>query len=116
MAYNFSFVAALAYDAVWTLAIALDKTARMEEGDITGTDCETMEGGLVDLDEFNYTNAQMGCLIRWNLEQTDFKGVSVSLRIFILHYIICYYFHWLNSLVYGDVAYSWADVHTFVMY
>ena len=42
------------------------------------TNCEGMDGGLVPLDEFNYSNAFMGCVIRYNLQQTNFVGVSVS--------------------------------------
>ena len=42
------------------------------------TNCEGMDGGLVPLDEFNYSNSFMGCVIRYHLLQTDFIGVSVS--------------------------------------
>ena len=42
------------------------------------TDCEGMDGGLVPLNEFNYSNAFMGCVIRYNLQQTDFVGMSVN--------------------------------------
>ena len=42
------------------------------------TDCEGMDGDLVPLNEFNYSNAFMGCVIRYNLQQTDFVGMSVN--------------------------------------
>ena len=42
------------------------------------TNCEGMDGGLVPLNEFNYSNTFMGCIIRYNLQQTDFVGMSVS--------------------------------------
>ena len=42
------------------------------------TDCEGMDGGLVPLNEFNYSNAFMGCVIRYHLQQTDFVGMSVN--------------------------------------
>ena len=42
------------------------------------TNCEGMDGGLVPLNEFNYSNTFMGCVIRYNLQQTDFVGMSVS--------------------------------------
>ena len=42
------------------------------------TNCEGMDGGLVPLNEFNYSNTFMGCVIRYNLHQTDFVGMSVS--------------------------------------
>ena len=52
----------------------------VNNGDISGTGCEDLEGALVDLDQFSYSNAKMGCLIRYSLENTDFRGISVSER------------------------------------
>ena len=72
----------LAYDAVWTLALGLNRTLDMiERGDIDETGCEEkgLEGDIVSLHEFNYTNGLMGCVMRWSLEQTNFKGVSVCI-------------------------------------
>ncbi len=37
----------------------------------------TVPGELVPLENFTYSNEFMGCVIRWNLERTDFVGVSV---------------------------------------
>ena len=68
------------YDSVWALALALNRTMTMVESlNISGTGCESMNGSLVPLHQFDYTNAMMGCLIKWNLQQTDFFGVSVKL-------------------------------------
>lgn len=71
---------ALGFDAVWALAIALNKTTSMvQSGDINETGCEgRVRGELVPLELFNYTNALMGCVIQWNLQNTDFQGTSVS--------------------------------------
>ena len=70
------------YDSMWVLALALNQTMTMVESlDINGTGCESMNGSLVPLHQFNYTNAMMGCLIQWNLQQTNFSGMSVSLWI-----------------------------------
>ena len=83
--YNYSFVASLAYDAVWTLAFALNSTMEMvNAGDISGTGCDRqmLSGELVPLERFNYSNALMGCVMRWNIQQTNFSGVSVSWSIF----------------------------------
>lgn len=61
------------------LPIALNKTlAAVESGDISGTGCDEVPGSLEPLENFNYTNEKMGCLIQWNLQQTNFSGVSVS--------------------------------------
>ena len=66
------------YEAVWILALALNQTMTMVESlDINGTGCESMNGSLVPLHQFDYTNAMMGCLIQWNLQQTDFNGLTV---------------------------------------
>ena len=68
------------YDVMWILAIALNKTlTAVDSGrDINGTGCETVPGSLVPLENFTYSNEKMGCLIQWNIQQTNFSGVSVS--------------------------------------
>ena len=72
--------AALGFDAVWALAIALNKTVAMvQSGNVSETGCEgKTEGDLVPLEQFNYSNGLMGCVIQWNLQNTDFQGTSVS--------------------------------------
>jgi len=71
----------LAYDAVWTLALALNETQEMflRNFNVSEIGCDGLDGGLVPLEQFNYSNGVMGCVIRWNLQQTNFTGVSVSL-------------------------------------
>ncbi len=71
-------MAGLSYDTMWAIALALNRTQGMVySGNISGSGCEGASGELVNLDRFNYSNALMGCLIRWNLEQTNFIGVVV---------------------------------------
>ena len=61
------------------LAQALNNTMSMVENeDIGRTGCSNVTGDLVPLEEFNYTNEKMGCLIQWNLQQTNFSGGTVS--------------------------------------
>ena len=75
---NFTVVDAgyVIFDALWVLAIALNKTMSMvNSGDIEQTNCGNVSGTLVN---FDYKNAKMGCIIRWNLNNTNFSGVSVS--------------------------------------
>ena len=69
-----------AYDAMWALAFALNRTAAMiDSGDINETGCGgKFDGALVSLHLFNYSNALLGCVIKWSLLQTNFIGVSVS--------------------------------------
>ena len=66
------------YDALWALAMALNNTITMvNNSDIDETGCEAMNGSIVPLEDFTYDNALMGCLIQWNLQRTNFFGVSV---------------------------------------
>ncbi|XP_064390850.1 gamma-aminobutyric acid type B receptor subunit 2-like isoform X2 [Halichondria panicea] len=85
--YTYTFFATVAYDALWTFALALNRTNEMIGGLIReeilnmtqcgGTDEETgVKWEVVSLENFTYSNQLMGCIIRWNLERTDFVGVS----------------------------------------
>ncbi|XP_064391124.1 gamma-aminobutyric acid type B receptor subunit 2-like [Halichondria panicea] len=85
--YTYTLFATVAYDALWTLALALNRTNEMvgslEREEILnmtrcgGTDEETgVKWEVVSLENFTYSNQLMGCIIRWNLEKTDFVGVS----------------------------------------
>ena len=66
------------YDVMWTLALALNSTMMMvDDFNINGTGCETLDGSLVPLDHFSYDNSLMACLIQRNLQQTNFSGVLV---------------------------------------
>ena len=67
------------YDVIWVLALALNNTMTMvRNDDISQTGCSNASGSLVPLEEFNYTNEKMGCVIQWNIQQTNFSGGSVS--------------------------------------
>ena len=74
-------ISGVAYDAVWALALGLNRTQEMllSNYNVSEIGCGGQEGGLVPLEQFNYSNGVMGCVMRWNLEQTNFSGVSVSL-------------------------------------
>jgi hypothetical protein len=71
----------LVYDAIWILALALNKTVSMVDtgnSSLVGTGCENATGSLEPLEEFSYDNEKIGCLIQWNLQRTNFSGISVS--------------------------------------
>ena len=75
---NFTVVDAgyVIFDAIWVLALALNNTITMiNSGDIGQTNCENVSRTLVNFETFNYKNAKMGCIIRWNLNNTNFSGV-----------------------------------------
>uniref|UniRef100_A0A1X7VPL5 G-protein coupled receptors family 3 profile domain-containing protein n=1 Tax=Amphimedon queenslandica TaxID=400682 RepID=A0A1X7VPL5_AMPQE len=69
-----SYVAHMAYDATWTLALALDRTAkRIAGGQGPGPECS---GTLTPLDEWNNTITATSCLIRYELGRTSFEGLT----------------------------------------
>ena len=77
----------IVYDTIWILALALNKTLSMVaagDSSIAETGCENAIGSLVPLEGFLYSNEMMGCLIQWNIQQTNFSGVSVSVSCMIL--------------------------------
>ena len=77
-----TFGAPFAYDALWTLAFALDKASniiasnRSLEEVVSLTGCN-VTGSLVPLEKFSYDNELLGCVVRWCIEQTNFMGVTV---------------------------------------
>ena len=77
--YSIEDVGAFAYDAVWAMAFALNATMSMiNSRDISNTGCENASGMLVPLEQFNYTNKKLECVIQFHLQNTNFIGVSVS--------------------------------------
>ena len=64
---------------LWVLALALNNTdAMIKEGNVNVTECKNETGSVVPLEKFDYSNELIGCLIQWNIQQTDFLGVTVS--------------------------------------
>ena len=77
--------AATAFDAVWSLALVLKYTDDMmrlknqSKGDPIHVNCSSnLTGDLVPLNEFNYSNAFMGCVMKYNFYNINFTGMSVS--------------------------------------
>ena len=81
LGYTPTLVRGIAYDAMWVLALGLNRTQEMflNNYNVAEIGCDGLDGGLVPLEQFNYSNGVMGCVMRWNLQQTNFSGVSVSL-------------------------------------
>ena len=79
------------HDALWILALALNNTMTMVNNNDTGqTNCNSLPGALVNFDMFNHTNSRMGCVIQWNLNNTNFSGVSVRLTYSLSPDFMCY--------------------------
>ena len=82
--YNISTVYLLAFDTIWTLAKVLNYTEEMRlQNDTSDSVLEkcshlNMSGGLVPLNNFTYSNAFMGCVMKENYHKVNFTGVSVG--------------------------------------
>ena len=77
--YSDTAVQAFAYDAIWALALALNKTEEQIKTNISIPDCQDRNGYInITLDQFQYSNAKMSCYLKANLQATNFTGVTVS--------------------------------------
>lgn len=67
----------LAYDTVWSIALALNKSIEkiMTQND---SGCVNVTGEIVPLEEFDYTNEMMGCILRESFAELEFQGITVS--------------------------------------
>ena len=84
-----------AFDAVWTLALVLNYTEEMRLNQSNGENfehenCSNFTGSLVPLNEFNYSNAYMGCVMKNNFYKVNFTGVSVRLSLVMFSVYIFY--------------------------
>ena len=82
--YSANTVHPIAFDTMWTVAQVLNYTEEMRLQNHSKDadefqDCAHLEGELVPLNEFTYSNAFMGCVMKNNYYKVNFTGVSVSL-------------------------------------
>ncbi len=75
-----SIYANLVFDLIWSLALGLNRTAQLvADNDISDTNCnDELQGALVPLEEFDYTNQLMGCVLLDSIQKVKFLGLSVS--------------------------------------
>ena len=82
--YNLRSMYLLAFDAMWTVAQMLNITEEMRLDSRLSRDhpdfdnCRNLDGDLVPLDEFNHSNAFMGCVMSDNYHKINFTGMTVS--------------------------------------
>ena len=78
--YNTTNQAYKLYDVMWALALALNSTDAMIKGgaNISETGCDDVPGSIIPLEMFEYSNKKLGCLIQWNIQRTNFSGLTVS--------------------------------------
>ena len=59
------------------MALGLHRTSeRVERNDSSG--CDHLSGNLVKLEDFDYQNEVMGCIMRQSLHEVNFTGITVS--------------------------------------
>ncbi len=75
--------AATEFDAAWAMALGLhEASVRVSMNDSTG--CDHLPGKLLPLEEFNYLNDRMGCVLRNSFQKVNFSGVTVMSLALIL--------------------------------
>ena len=71
----------MVHEGIWSLAIGLDNAVkRIAVGNDSG--CEGLPGDLVPLEEFDYTNERVGCILRQGFAEVNFPGITVSCSVF----------------------------------
>ena len=69
-------IAGTEFDATWAMALGLHiASLRISMNDSSG--CEDLPGELVSLEEFDYLNDKMGCVLRNSFQQVNFTGITV---------------------------------------
>ena len=70
----------IAFDVIWAMALGLNATAqRIAQGDDSG--CEDLPGDLVPLEDFDYANERLGCIMKQSTGRLNYDGLTVSLSI-----------------------------------
>ena len=65
------------FDATWAMALGLQTASeRVRSNDSRG--CDHLPGRLVPLEELDYMNQRMGCVLRDSFQHVTFSGVTVS--------------------------------------
>lgn len=59
------------------MALGLHRASeRVKRNDSSG--CDHLSGNLVKLEDFDYQNQMMGCVMRQSLHEVNFTGITVS--------------------------------------
>ena len=73
-------LAGVPFDTIWALALGLDAAVqRIAQNNESDSGCGDLPGDLVPLEEFNYTNEKLGCIMRQSMSNLEFTGMTVSL-------------------------------------
>lgn len=74
------------YDAIWTLAVGINKVDKwlidgIPSYAINLCNNSNFSGNFVMLKQFDYQNKKMGCLLNLALESVNFTGITVCYSI-----------------------------------
>lgn len=70
-------IAGSEFDAIWAMALGLHNASeRVIMND--SSHCDHLSGDMVPLEEFDYLNDRMGCVLRNSFQQVRFRGITVS--------------------------------------
>eukprot|EP00731_Ephydatia_muelleri_P031748 Em0023g255a len=72
---QYTYVSALTYDAVWTLALALNASMHLIKTE-NDSGCKSESGSLEAWENFTYSNSKMGWILKRTLQQVKFYGIS----------------------------------------
>ena len=87
--YTTTYAHTFAYDAVWALALALNRTDEQLKSNTSIPECQDLPGYTnITLDLFKYNNAKVACILKSNLNAINFVGVSVRA---LLYFNLCIY-------------------------
>ena len=59
-----------------------DASQKIMRNDSTG--CDELPGELVPLEDFDYLNEKMGCVLRESFQSVSFRGITVSAQLRLL--------------------------------
>ena len=69
------------FDATWSMALGLQLTLEtVAQNNSSG--CDHLPGELVPLEQFDYQNERMGCVMRRSYSSVSFRGITVSIQQF----------------------------------
>ena len=66
----------IGFDLAWALALGLDKTVERVTR-LNDSGCENLSGDIVPLEDFDYSNEKMGCILKQSMRSVQFDGLSV---------------------------------------
>ena len=71
-------IAGVAYDSMWSIALGLDKASKKIAAG-NDSECSKLLGDLVPLEEFDYSNEKLGCILKSSMDEVSFIGVTVRM-------------------------------------